>query len=46
MIIVKQLVLFGTDLLKRVASAVKIKGTVPVDFFGLQVATRVMARLP
>lgn len=39
MIIVKQLVLFGIDLLKKAASVMKIEGTVPADFFGLQVAT-------
>lgn len=39
MIIVKQLVLFRTDLLERAACVMKIEGTVPINSFGLQVAT-------
>lgn len=37
MIIVKALVLFGIHLLKRAASAMKIEGMVPADFFGMKV---------
>lgn len=46
MIIAKQLVLFGTDVLERAVSVTKTEGTVPADFLGLQVATWEMACLP
>lgn len=39
MVIVKQLVLFRIDLLRRAVSVIKIEGMVPVDFLGLQVTT-------
>lgn len=45
-IIVKQLVLFGIDVLERAASVMKREGIVPVDFLGLQVATWEIACLP